>query len=141
MTKPVGRRFQTAGRTIGEGDFSTLTNLTWTNGPSHSDKEFMAAKGGERQLAVPVIASVMVGLASKHWFTYVFRHEYQSAIVEANHLEIELHKPVEPGDTLRVDCEVLDDADDRAVLELRGINQRDELAAVVHMKVRIAPAG
>ena len=87
---PIGVPFRTQGRTIGEGDFSALCNLTWTIGDLHSNKELMKGRMGERVphaprervLALPVVASLMVGLAAKHWISY-----YLPAVLSVNVLQ------------------------------------------------------
>jgi acyl dehydratase len=137
MRLPLGERFQTQGRTIGEGDFSALCNLTWTTGNSHTDREFMAGRTGERWLAVPCVAAVVVGLTAKHWFSYVFHKQYGIRILESRHLEVESHLPVVPGDTLHADCEVVEAKGDLLLVEERAVNQRGEHVATVRQRLRV----
>lgn len=140
MKLPIHARFETQGRTLGEGDFSALCNLTWTTGNSHTDQEFMRGRGDERWLAVPCVAAVMVGLVAKHWFGYVFKHDYGLRIAESRHLEIESHVPVRPGDTLRVECEVVEGEGDMLVVSETAFNQRSERVATMRQRFRVEPA-
>lgn len=143
---PLGAPFRTQGRTIGEGDFSLLCNLTWTIGDLHSNREMMAGRVGEavpgapreRVLALPVVASLIVGLAAKHWISYYLPAVLSVNIVQSQGLEAVAEAPVCPGDTIWVDCTItaarpLDDDPTRAVLDIeeRAINQRGEHVATV----------
>jgi hypothetical protein len=136
---PIHARFETQGRTIGEGDFSALCNLTWMTGESHTNETAMSALGKERWLPVPCIAAVVVGLIAKNWYSYVFKRELGIRIVESRHLEIEAEKEVVPGDTLRVRSEIVSGEDDMVVIEHHAFNQRDEHVAVVRQRLRVEP--
>jgi acyl dehydratase len=53
------------GRTINEGDFSAMTNLTWTFEEIHTDKvDTMQHRGTERMLAGACIPAFALGLAT-----------------------------------------------------------------------------
>ena len=63
---PVGKKFISAGRTISEGNFTLLTNLTWTTDQIHSDREYMkGTQFGERILAGACLLACVVGLANR----------------------------------------------------------------------------
>jgi hypothetical protein len=143
---PIGRAFRTQGRTIGEGDFSLLCNLTWTIGDLHSNREMMAGRVGEdvpgapreRVLALPVVASLVVGLAAKHWISYYLPAVLGINVLQSLGLEAVADSPLCPGDTIWVDCVIAGAAAQegrpgRGVLDIEetAVNQRRELVATV----------
>jgi hypothetical protein len=147
---PIGQAFRTQGRTIGEGDFSLLCNLTWTIGDLHSNRELMAGPVGEdvpgapreRVLALPVVASLIVGLAAKHWISYYLPAVLQVNVLQSLGLEAVAEVPVCPGDTIWVDCVIRDarphdDDSERGVLHVEEIatNQRGEHVATVRQRL------
>jgi len=144
---PIGKPFRTQGRTIGEGDFSLLCNLTWTVGDLHSNRELMAGRIGddvpgaprERVLALPVVASLIVGLAAKHWISYYLPAVLDVNVVQSLALEAAAEHPVCPGDTIWVDCVIRsarphETNPGRGVLDVEeiAVNQRGEHVATVH---------
>jgi len=139
MDLPIHAKFETQGRTIGEGDFSALCNLTWMTGESHTNDAVMNALGKERWLPVPCIAAVVVGLAAKNWYSHVFRQELGIRIVESRNLEIDADGEVAPGDTLRVRSEIVSGENDLIVVEHHAFNQREEHVAVVRQRLRVEP--
>jgi acyl dehydratase len=147
---PIGKVFRTQGRTIGEGDFSALCNLTWTIGDLHSNKELMKGSmgervphgPGERVLALPVVASIMVGLCAKHWISYYLPAVLSVNVLQSLGLEAEAQVPVCPEDTIWVDVTIVDatphDTDpSRGVLHLQeqAVNQRGESVATVRQRL------
>lgn len=137
MKLPIHATFETQGRTIGEGDFSALCNLTWMTGESHTSDPAMAAMGKERWLPVPCIAAVVVGLTAKNWYSHVFKQELGIRIVESRNLSIDATGEVAPGDTLRVRCEIVSGEGDSIVVEHLAFNQRDEQVACVQQRLRV----
>lgn len=147
---PIGKPFRTQGRTLGEGDFSLLCNLTWTVGDLHSNREMMAGDVGaavpgaprERVLALPVVASVIVGLAAKHWISYYLPAVLEVNILQSLGLEAVAGAPVCPGDTIWVDCVIasatpVEGRADRGELAIEeiAINQRGEHVATVRQRL------
>ncbi len=61
----AGNRLLTPRRTIGEGDFAAIVNLTWENGPLHTDDVYMAGtRFGRRILGGPCLLALAAGLSS-----------------------------------------------------------------------------
>jgi hypothetical protein len=139
MQLPIGAQFETQGRTIGEGDFSALCNLTWMTGESHSNAPAMSELGKQRWLPVPCIAAVVVGLAAKNWYSYVFKNELGVRIVESRNLQIDADGEVAPGDTLRVHSRIVSGEEDLIAVEHHALNQHDEHVAVVRQSLRVEP--
>ena len=134
---PVGAKYKSIGRTLGEGDFSLITNLTWTTSELHSNSEHMKdTQFGERILAGPCVVAVVTGLT-----------------LTGDNLERELGKaglrpvamlgldnirfpaPVKPNDTLWAETEIVGARParnpERLVLTVidRGLNQRGEVVS------------
>jgi acyl dehydratase len=63
---PIGKTFVSPGRTIGEGDFTLLTSLTWNTTVIHTDREFMKQTPfGERILDGPSLLACAAGLSHR----------------------------------------------------------------------------
>lgn len=61
----AGAVLRTPRRTITEGDFSALVNVTWENGPLHVDDTYMAGTAfGRRILGGPCLVALTAGLSS-----------------------------------------------------------------------------
>jgi acyl dehydratase len=142
---PVGRCFRSQGRTIGEGDFSALVNLTWTTGELHVNRELMTSeqgtailgRPGERMLALQAVAAVGVGLGWSKNIGPLLRHGYGVAVVQSLSFAAEAGEPLFPGDTIWSDSTLTgtrsaQDAARRVLdVEHRIVNQRGELVATI----------
>ncbi len=105
---PVGEKFTSPARTIGEGDFAQLHNLTWINNDIHTDREFMRqTEFGERLLAGVCTVACMEGLELAGGFRGVLYGEGRRPIAHLGFEEVRFTAPVKPGDTIRVQSEVL----------------------------------
>jgi hypothetical protein len=142
---PLGRCFRSQGRTIGEGDFSALVNLTWTTGELHVNRVLMTSeqgtailgRPGERVLALQAVAAVGVGLGWSRNLGPVLRHGYGVTVVRSLSFEVEAGEPLFPGDTVWSDSTLIgtrptEDAARRVLdVEHRITNQRDEVVATI----------
>jgi acyl dehydratase len=132
---PVGKKFVSQGRTIGEGDFTLLTNLTWTTSDLHSNKEYMKdTQFGERILAGPCVLALIIGLAGRGPFNEVLHQDGLHTIALLGMDELRFKAPVKPGDTLTAHTEVLEVRPShknpkRAIVRIRdsAVNQNGEL--------------
>ena len=124
---PVGAKFRSMGRTISEGEFALLTNVTWTLGPLHSDKEVMAKTPfGERVLAGGITLALMGGLASISGITKTLEEEHGIGIVAMlTYEDVRFRNPLFPGDTIEIDTEITEviptSKPNRAILKQRDI--------------------
>jgi hypothetical protein len=142
---PIGERVRSQGRTVGEGDFSSLTNLTWTTGELHVNRELMASprgteilgKPGERVLALQAVAALGVGLGWSNGLGGRLREVYATRVIRSISFEVVAGEPLFPGDTIwsesvltgvHASGEPL-----RAILDVehRIVNQRGELVATI----------
>jgi acyl dehydratase len=91
------------GRTITEGDFSAMTNLTWTTSEIHTDKVVMAeSEMGERLLAGACVLAFALGLS-----TPSIKPELELRGVRLVALlgydDVRFRGPLRPGDTIYVE--------------------------------------
>ncbi|MFD4351216.1 hypothetical protein ACFWPX_01555 [Nocardia sp. NPDC058518] len=96
------------GRTITEGDFSAMTNLTWTTAEYHTNKPLMLESDfGERNLAGACIIAFALGLA-----TPSVRPRLTGLGVKlvalAGYDEVRFSSPLRPNDTIYVETKVRD---------------------------------
>ena len=62
---PIGVVRRSRGRTIGEGEFAILSDLTWTTRERQANGEAMARRGESgRELAAPVVVALVASLAA-----------------------------------------------------------------------------
>lgn len=105
---PVGKQFVSIGRTIGEGDFTLLTNLTWTTSNIHSNREYMKqTQFGERILAGPCVLACVVGLASTSGVMQQLNQNGLRTVALLGFEGVRFSAPVKPGDTLTVHSQIL----------------------------------
>ena len=132
---PIGQKLVSQGRTISDGDFTLLHNLTWNIDPFGSDKEYMKDTSyGERILGGPCVLAIATGLAisASEWKDIIFQESiYALGLLAFEHVQFK--KPVKVGDTLKVCSEIVEilptSKPNRAVLNIRLklFNQRQEL--------------
>jgi len=104
---PVGKKFISPGRTIGEGDFTLLVNLTWSTGSIHVNREYMkGTQFGERILPGPCVLACMVGLAGAGGLRQATDHEGVRTVALLGFDGVRFTAPVKPGDTLTVHSEI-----------------------------------
>jgi acyl dehydratase len=105
---PVGQKFTSPSRTIGEGDFAQLHNLTWITNDIHTDQEFMVqTEFGERLLAGVCTLACMEGLELSGGFRGMLYGEGRRPIAHLGFEGVRFTAPVKPGDTIRVHSEIL----------------------------------
>ncbi len=106
---PAGKKFISAGRTISEGDFTMLTNLTWTTDRIHSDREYMQQTPfGERILAGACVLACAIGLANRSGIAEVIDNDRVKRIAALGLEAVKFTAPVKPGDTITVHSEIMD---------------------------------
>jgi acyl dehydratase len=132
---PVGKKFVSGGRTITEGDFSLLHNLTWTVSKIHADREYMKkhSQFGDMTLSVPALLSCVAGLSMTYGLRDIMYSPGTRTVANLGFSDAKFNNPVLPGDTITVHTEILGvrptkSNPKRAVMSLRWtvFNQRDE---------------
>lgn len=98
---PVGVERTSQSRTLTEGEFAALTNLTWTQSELHASREFgKATPFGERILAGPCVLAVTVGLVRPELTVILNQHGLRTvALLGFNN--VKFVGPLRPGDTVR----------------------------------------
>ena len=97
---------RTPARTLTEADFSALINVSWENGPLHTDAEYMRRTPyGRTMLGGPCLIAVTAGLTSStlyaSWYAAGVDCRAALGIDKVRYLA-----PVYAGDTVRVAIEV-----------------------------------
>ncbi|MFF1261250.1 MaoC/PaaZ C-terminal domain-containing protein [Streptomyces sp. NPDC058321] len=90
------------GRTITEGDFSAMTNLTWTFEEIHTDRILMKERGSERMLAGGCVLAFALGLATPAIKNQVVERGIK-LIALIGYDTVRFHSPLFPGDTVYVE--------------------------------------
>ncbi len=104
----VGSKVRSASRTITDGDFSAIVNLSWENGPLHSDEEFMkTSRFGRRILGGPCLIARVAGVTSAPLWNMWARSRL-NCIAGLGIDNVRYLGPFHPGDTLTVEMEVLE---------------------------------
>jgi acyl dehydratase len=143
---PIGVVRRSRGRTIGEGEFALLSDLTWTTRERQTNGDAMAG-GGEsgRELAAPVVVALVASLAALGPLNRELHEEHGVETLAAMGLEAELPGPVHPEDTLWAESELLSATDSESrpgqgVLKIRdrGVNQRGEVVSEVTRTLLVA---
>ena len=134
---PIGAKYKSIGRTLGEGDFSLITNLTWTTSELHSNFEHMKdTPFGERILAGPCVVAVVTGLTltGDHLERALEKVGFRPVAMLGMD-KIRFPAPVKPNDTLWAETEIVGARPtrhpERFVLTVidRGFNQRGEMVS------------
>jgi acyl dehydratase len=67
-TIEIGSKIVSQRRTITEGDFSAMVNLSWETSPLHTDREYAkTTQFGERILGGPCTIPFVAGLTGHAW--------------------------------------------------------------------------
>jgi len=102
----VGTKITTQRRTITDGDFSTMVNLSWESSPIHTDDEY--AKGtifGRRILGGPCTIPFVAGLSGHAWHGLWEKSGMRLlALVGINNVAFKA--PLFPNDTIWVELEI-----------------------------------
>lgn len=99
---PVGTRFRTRKRTVTETDLVSFVNLTWL-----TEELFGNAHPGDRA-AMGIAARVVPGGLVYTFAEGLVAPSFQAAGMAFLHAEIDMQAPTLVGDTLCVDCEVVE---------------------------------
>jgi len=106
---PVGKEFISPGRTMGEGDLSLLTGLTWIIGEIHSNLEYMKDTAfGERIFPAPCILACAVGLAGISGLVEALNCDQLRTVGLLGFNDVRFTSPVKPGDTLTVHSQIIE---------------------------------
>jgi acyl dehydratase len=104
---PVGKKFVSAGRTISEGTFTLLSDLTWTTGRAHTDKEYMKnTQFGERLLSGQLVLAIVMGLSMVSGMRQILYQDKVFPVGLLGYDDVRFPGPVLPGDTISAHSEI-----------------------------------
>jgi acyl dehydratase len=102
----VGKKLVTQRRTITEGDFSAMVNLSWETSPLHTDREYAKTTPfGERVLGGPCIIPFVAGLTGHAWHG-MWEHAGVRLVALVGIDGVRFTSPLFPGDTIWVETEI-----------------------------------
>ena len=136
----VGQEIVSGGRTITEADIVNFAGLTWDTNPMHTDAEYgKTTMFGERIAHGMLGLSYAVGLV---WQLGVL----EGTVIAFRELDIKFKGPLKIGDTMHVVAKILETkpirtAGGMVVIELRVLNQRDEVSYQGTMTVLVKGRG
>ena len=93
-------------RTITEGDFSALINVTWENAPMHTDQSHAeSTEYGTGMLGGPCIIALTAGLSTETLFLSWARAKLD--IVTALGIDnVRYRSPLKPNDTIEIEMHI-----------------------------------
>lgn len=99
---PVGRRFQTIGRTVTEADITNFVNCTGMVEVLFTNREFLARESDIEGRPAPgaLVYAFAEGL--------LVQASMQHTGLAFLHMELTVENPVLAGDTIRAECEVVE---------------------------------
>ena len=104
----VGTKVRSQSRTITEGDFSAIVNISWENGPLHTDEEYMKTTSfGRRILGGPCLIALIAGLSTPPLYA-MWRRSSLDCIAGLGIDNVRYTAPFHPDDTLTVEIEVIE---------------------------------
>ena len=104
----VGNRVRSRSRTVTEGDFSAIVNISWENGPLHTDEEYMKSTPfGRRILGGPCLIALIAGLSTQPMYA-MWRRSSLNCIAGLGIDSVRYNAPFHPDDTLTVEIEVVE---------------------------------
>lgn len=102
----VGTKITTQRRTITDGDFSAMVNLSWESSPMHTDDEFAKTTiFGRRVLGGPCTIPFVAGLSGHAWHGLWQKSGMRLlGLVGINNVAFK--SPLYPNDTIWVELEI-----------------------------------
>lgn len=95
------------GRTITESDFVQMTNLTWTTGAIHTDKELMAdSEFGDRLLAGGCVLAFALGLSTPA-IKPILESRGIRLIAMLGYDDVRFEAPLRPNETVHVESNLV----------------------------------
>ncbi len=99
---PVGRQFQTIGRTVTEADITNFVNCTGMVEVLFTNLEFLADESDIKRRLAP--AALVYAFAEGLLLQSTMQHTSLAFL----HMELNVENPVFAGDTIHAECEVVE---------------------------------
>jgi acyl dehydratase len=118
---PVGRRFQTVGRTVFESDIVNFINCTGQQEVIFNNVEFIQHHSAMKARVAPgaLVFAYAEGL--------LVQSTMQATGFAFLHMELDIKAPVLVGDTIHVECEVLECRESKSRPGLGLVRTRNEI--------------
>jgi len=99
---PLGRKFRTIGRTITEADIVNFVNVTGMTEVLFTNMEFLRSESDIKQRVSP--GALVYAMAEGLLVQATMQHTGFAFL----HMELNIENPVFAGDTIHVECEVIE---------------------------------
>src|SRR5215475_7585490 len=99
---PVGRQFQTIGRTVTEADITNFVNCTGMVEVLFTNTEFLAHESDIKQRLAP--AALVYAFVEGLLVQSTMQHTGMAFL----HMELNVQNPVFAGDTIHAECEIVE---------------------------------
>ena len=134
----VGHKVASQRRTITEGEFSAMVNLSWETAPLHTDREY--AKGtlfGERTLGGPCTIPFVAGL-SGHALHGFWEKSGAQLLALVGMEGVRFTNPLYAGDTIWVETEIVSlrptSKPERFLMTLKDVLYKTDRKIVLEMQ-------
>jgi len=133
----VGDKIKSRRRTISEGEFTAMVNLSWENSPLHSDREYAKTTAfGERILGGPCIIPFVAGLSGQ---SHELWERTGSQLVALLGIDaVRFTAPLFPGDTIWVETEVVGfkqtSKPERYTVTVKDVLYKQDARAILEMQ-------
>lgn len=105
---PIGKKFISEGRTITEGEFALLHDLTWIVGSVHANREYMkTTQFGERLLGGPIVLSLIYGLRAADSIHEAIERTGHRIVALLGFDNVRFKASIHPGDTMHSEREII----------------------------------
>ena len=137
---PEGRKFRTIGRTITEADLVNFIGVTGMTEVLFSNVEFLREESDIKQRVVP---AALVYSFAEGLLTHATMQHTGFAFL---HMELNVHGPTFAGDTIHVECEVIESRRSKSrpnrglVRTLNRVVKQDGKQALTYTPLRMVKA-
>jgi acyl dehydratase len=134
---PVGRTFRTIGRTVTEADITNFVNCTGMVEVLFTDVEFLRTHSDIKGRVAP--AALVYAMAEGLLVQATMQHTGYAFL----HMELDVERPVLAGDTIHVECEVIEarpsrNRPGRGLVRTRNrVVKQDGIVALIYTPLRM----
>jgi acyl dehydratase len=137
---PVGRKFRTVGRTLTEADLVAFIGVTGMTEVLFTNLEFLEHESDIMRRVVP--AAMVYAFAEGLLVQATMQHTGFAFL----HMELDVKAPTFAGDTIHVECEVVESRRSRSrrdrglVRTLNNVRKQDGTVAITYNPLRLVKA-
>lgn len=106
----VGKKFVSRGRTISDGEFNILQNMTWQTASLHTDREYMKknTQFEDRIMSGTILFSIAMGLEGTSDLKAALKTYGITEIAQLGVESVQFMAPVYPGNNLWAESEIVE---------------------------------